>query len=295
MNLNHILFLAALLNLLGDLYNIVKFRQHLPRWLLPANVFALAACIITRLAAPPYAGVISLCILIGYVLAVKLIAKPAGQRPLPTAISSRYTKLLIALNVVSFGHQLSSQAVTSAAALVEIGALYSPLFEAGQWWRLFTAQFLHWGLMHLLFNMLGLWLLGPAVETRLGGARFIATYLLCGAGGMYVACALASLAVEPEPIILLGASASVLSFVGIQAAISLREYRATGSIAAKAQLASMTQIVILQALFDSLVPEVSSTAHLGGAACGFVFGMALRDKPSFIRPERASLTVTSAL
>jgi membrane associated rhomboid family serine protease len=288
MNLNHILFLAALLNLLGDLYNIVKFRQHLPSWILPANVLALAACIIMRLAVAPYAGVLSLGILLIYVVAVKTIAKPAHQSPRAATLTSRYTKLLIALNAISFGHQIASNAVTSAAELVEIGAMYSPLLEAGEWWRLFTAQFLHWGVMHLLFNMLGLWLLGPPVETRLGGPRFIATYLLCGAGGMHIAWLLSSFSVDAEPMVMLGASASVLSLVGIQAALSLKEYRITGSVAAKAQLSSMTQIVVLQALFDSLVPEVSSTAHLGGAACGFIFGMTLQSAPPYFDPRNRS-------
>jgi membrane associated rhomboid family serine protease len=286
MDLNHILFLAAVLNLLGDLYNIVKFRRHLPSWILTANILALAACIVARLIFVPYAGLLSLGILLVYVLAVKTIAKPATNRPLP-ALASRYTKLLIALNGISFGHQITSNAVTSVQGLVEIGAMFGPLLEAGQWWRLFTAQFLHWGAVHLLFNMLGLWLLGPPVETKLGGFRFVVTYLFCGAGGMFIAWFVSTMSAEPEPIVMLGASASVLSLVGIQAALSLREYRSTGSIAAKAQLSAMAQIVLLQALFDSFVPEVSSTAHLGGAACGFIIGMALKTQRPTLTARRA--------
>jgi len=65
----------------------------------------------------------------------------------------------------------------------------------------------------------------------------------------------------------------VLGLVGIQAALSLSILRSTGSLVAKAQLASMTQIIILQMVFDFMVPEVSSTAHTGGAAIGFLMGM----------------------
>jgi membrane associated rhomboid family serine protease len=74
-------------------------------------------------------------------------------------------------------------------------------------------------------------------------------------------------------MILLGASGAVLGLVGIQGAIALRALRQHENIAAKAQLSAMIQIVVLQALFDSMVPQVSSTAHLGGAAIGFVLGM----------------------
>jgi membrane associated rhomboid family serine protease len=140
----------------------------------------------------------------------------------------------------------------------------------GQWWRIFTAQFLHWGLLHLLFNMIGLWILGPFVETMVGSWRYICLYLLCGAGGMVIAWAAAVLGPNPYPVVMVGASASVLGLVGAQAAIALLAYQRSGNLAAKAQLTSMAQIVILQAFFDMMVPQVSSTAHIGGAATGFL-------------------------
>ena len=103
----------------------------------------------------------------------------------------------------------------------------------------------------------------------IGFWRYISLYLLCGAGGMLIAWGASLLSPDPHPIILLGASASVMGLVGTQAAIALLAYRHTGSLVAKAQLNSMTQIVFLQAVFDMMVPEVSSTAHIGGAAVGF--------------------------
>jgi glycerate kinase len=107
------------------------------------------------------------------------------------------------------------------------------------------------------------------VEAMIGFWRYILLYLLCGAGGMLIAWTASQLSTDPHPIILLGASASVLGLVGTQAAISLLAYRYTGSMVAKAQLNTMIQIVVLQAVFDMMVPQVSSTAHTGGAAVGF--------------------------
>ncbi len=52
-----------------------------------------------------------------------------------------------------------------------------------QIWRLFTYQFLHAGLFHLIFNMLGIFFLGPLIEDRLGSRRFLAFYLIAGCGG----------------------------------------------------------------------------------------------------------------
>lgn len=288
MNLNHILFLVALLNLLGDLYNIMSFRRHLPRWIAVANVACIIGCLTARVVIPDDSGMFSIGIFIIYVVVIKTCFRPQTKRP---SLASRYTKLLIGLNVASYLYQ-SSQPPLSPRGLVELGAFFGPFFEAGEWWRIFTAQFLHWGVAHLAFNMLGLWVLGPRVESRLGGFRFITTYLLCGAGGMAIAWGAGKLSDPTSAPVMLGASASVLALVGISAALALKDYRTTKSISAKAQLSSMIQVVVLQAVFDTMVPEVSSTAHLGGAVCGFLVGLVVGGKatshPENARPAPAS-------
>jgi rhomboid protease GluP len=165
------------------------------------------------------------------------------------------TKLLISANVCFFLYQALQGAAENPTQFVEVGALSSQLLQEGEWWRLFTAQFLHWGVLHLFCNMLGLWFLGPPTESLLGSFRFLGAYLACGTLGMLIAYGFSLLSPDPHPIVLLGASASVLGLVG------------------KAQLSSMLQIVVLQAIFDTMVPEVSSTAHTGGAAVGFLIGL----------------------
>lgn len=271
MNINHILFLVALLNLVGDLYNIVSFRRQLPRWIAPANLLCVIGCVVAKVFFPDESGMIAIGLFAIYVVTVKTCFRPQSKRP---SLTSRYTKLLIALNVASYLYQ-SAQNSATLRDLVDLGAFFGPLFEIGEYWRVLTAQFLHWGAAHLAFNMLGLWVLGPRVESRFGGLRFTTTYLLCGAGGMLIAWGADKLTDPTYAPVMLGASASVLALVGISAALALREYRATKSLAAKAQFSSMLQVVVLQAIFDAMVPEVSSTAHLGGAVCGFVVGLTL--------------------
>lgn len=266
MDINHVLLLIAVLNLLGDLYNILRFRQYLPGWLLPANISALSLCAASWLLFPEQSGVLALTVLICYVVAVKAFTRrraPAQRLPAPA------TKFLISVNLCFFGYQFVNHATDDPSRFVELGALFTPLLAQGEWWRLITAQYMHWGAMHLFCNMLGLWFLGPVTEALLGPVRFILSYLACGTLGMLIAYWL-----SPHPLVLLGASASVLGLVGIQGALALKAYRRTGSPVAKAQLSSMGQIVILQAIFDTMVPEVSSTAHIGGAAVGFLIGLA---------------------
>jgi rhomboid protease GluP len=272
MDIDQILFLIAILNLIGDLYNILKFKRLLPGWILRANVASLALCVAARLFIPWHPGAISLGILLAYVVAIRRFAR--RRAPLPK-LPSPATKLLIAANIAAFLYQVHKNALDDPYELVMVGALYGPLLEDGEWWRLISAQFIHWGVAHISFNMLGLWFLGPQTENQLASLRFLVSYLTCGAGGMLVAWVCAAVFQQDSSVILLGASASVLGLVGLQAAFALKTYRHTGSLGAKAQLTAMTQIIILQAVFDFMVPEVSSTAHVGGAAVGFLMGMTM--------------------
>jgi rhomboid protease GluP len=266
MDINFILLLVSVLNLSADLYNILRFREHLPLWMIWSNLAALAGCAASWLFLGENGGYGAITILAVYILSIKNFSRKRAPSP---NLPSLATKLLIAINVAVFIYQVSRGATNDGVEFVQMGAAYSPFLAEGQWWRIFTAQFLHWGAAHLAFNMLGLWILGRTVEAMVGFWRYIGLYLISGAGGMLIAWGVAELTPDSHPIILLGASASVLGLVGTQAAVSLLAYRYTGSVVAKAQLNAMTQIVILQAVFDMMVPEVSSTAHIGGAAVGF--------------------------
>jgi membrane associated rhomboid family serine protease len=266
MDINFVLLLVAVLNLSADLFNVIKFRDRLPRWITWANLCGLIGCASAWLFMTDICGYIAVAILAVYVTSIKIYGRKRAPAP---HLPSLATKLLIGINVAVFLLQVSQGATNDAAEFVEMGAVYTPLLAEGEWWRIFTAQFLHWGALHLSFNMMGLWILGRTVEAMIGFWRYIILYLLCGAGGMLIAWAAYRLAPDSHPVILLGASASVMGLVGTQAAISLLAYRYTGSMVAKAQLNTMIQIVLLQAVFDMMVPEVSSTAHIGGAAVGF--------------------------
>ena len=83
---------------------------------------------------------------------------------------------------------------------------------------------------------------------------------------------------DEQPTILLGASAGVLGLVGVTAAILTKLYWTDRNKAILSQLWSVVQILILQFLFDTMVPEVSSAAHIGGAITGYFLGLAIPNK-----------------
>src|SRR5246127_2342544 len=78
------------------------------------------------------------------------------------------------------------------------------------WATIFTSMFLHGGWLHLIGNMLYLWIFGKGVESGLGGARFLIFYLLCGP-----AAALAQALMDPSSDVpMVGASGAIAGVLG---------------------------------------------------------------------------------
>lgn len=126
----------------------------------------------------------------------------------------------------------------------------------GEWWRLFTSTFLHNGPLHLAFNMLALYWLGPPMERSLGHARFAALYVLAGLGG-----SLASYWFSELRSVSVGASGALFGLIA--AAIVLgREMRA--------DVSQLVALLGLNVVLGFLLPGIDWRAHLGGAATGAV-------------------------
>lgn len=90
---------------------------------------------------------------------------------------------MLAANVIVFIWAELTGGTTDTAHMVAMGAEYPPLILQGQYYRLFTSMFLHFGLAHLLSNMLALFFLGDFMERYLGRAGFLLVYLgggICG-------------------------------------------------------------------------------------------------------------------
>jgi membrane associated rhomboid family serine protease len=132
--------------------------------------------------------------------------------------------------------------------------------QYGEWWRLITAAFLHYGPIHLGMNMLALWWLGQPVEAALGRARFTLIYFVAGLAG-----SAGALLLSPNEVTV-GASGAIFGILG---ALFILEYHATGRLMGQA----MTLIVINIA-FSFAVPNISIGGHLGGLAAGVLSTLA---------------------
>jgi rhomboid protease GluP len=184
------------------------------------------------------------------------------------------TYTLIALNLAMFGFEMSLGDTTNVATLYRAGAVYPEAVVAGQRWRVFTACFLHFGLTHLLINMLALYVLGRFVEYSLGIIRYVLTYLAAGVGSALFLVYLVQ-AGRLTAGIEAGASGCIMGLVGATGAILARGWRAERARIAFKRLMTIGLIVVLQAVFDLLTPQVSFTVHTSGLAIGFFVALLL--------------------
>ncbi len=173
---------------------------------------------------------------------------------------------------------LNSSSARLTIGIVRIydwGALVPEQFFDGAWWQPLTAMFLHdpSSIIHLLFNMLGLAVVGAFVESKLGTLKFAIAYFASGIGSMGL-LALLAMWVGSGTMSAIGASGAIMGMVGVMGAIYWKGWR-NGDRVAKQWLRSIALIVGLQTAFDALNPNVSMTGHLAGLVVGALAGLLL--------------------
>ncbi len=179
---------------------------------------------------------------------------------------------LIALNVAMFLLEVLAGGSTNPFVLHRLGQLEtSDFFAVGQYWRLLTSLFLHYGPVHLLFNIYALYILGPALERSIGELRFIACYLLSGIGSGLGVVLLHTIGLTP-PQDVVGASGCIMGVVGAWAGFLLRYRHAP---LARRRLQNIVFIVVIQTVFDLTTPQISMAAHMCGLITGLVLGLIL--------------------
>ncbi|HET6534113.1 MAG TPA: rhomboid family intramembrane serine protease, partial [Actinoplanes sp.] len=136
---------------------------------------------------------------------------------------------------------------------------------AGEWYRLVTAMFLHFGVLHLLLNMYALWILGRELEAVLGRLRFAALYLLAGLGGNVAAYLLSA----PNRSTA-GASTAVF---GLMAATFVILRRLNLSVA------PILPVIVINVIFTFTVANISWQGHVGGLVVGGLVAVILAYAP----------------
>ncbi|MGN1023161.1 MAG: rhomboid family intramembrane serine protease [Lachnospiraceae bacterium] len=174
------------------------------------------------------------------------------------------TYILIGINAVVFFLETLMGGSENLQVALSFGALYTPLVtEYGQWWRLFTAMFLHFGIQHLGSNMISLWAIGPYAETFFGKARYLLLYLVSGICGN-----LLTVAVELHTgsyALSAGASGAICGLLSVFLIFALMPQ--TRRAFPLPRVLAAIALVLLPGLTDQ---SISMTAHLGGLIGGFL-------------------------
>jgi membrane associated rhomboid family serine protease len=175
------------------------------------------------------------------------------------------TKVLLGINVVIFLAEMVLGAVGvmgggSTRTLVDMGALV-PTYVAvkHEYWRLFTAMFLHGGLLHIAFNMYALYLGGSFLEALAGRGKYIAIYLVAGVAGNVAVYLLAA----PFSVTI-GASTAIF---GIFGALFMYSFHFRDSAAGRA-LSSMGTVILINLVITFVMPGISWQGHIGGLIGG---------------------------
>ncbi len=198
------------------------------------------------------------------------------------------TVVLIAVNVAVFAFQLTlpRHGLTVEGFFLRAGLVpyevvnrvdVPPDGLVPVWATVFTSMFIHGGWLHIIFNMLYLWIFGNNVEDRMGRARFVAFYLLCG-----VAAAAAQVVVRPDSLVpMIGASGAVSGVLGAYILLFPRAQVLTViTLVIFFPLIMVPAWVLLLAWFALNLLQAASTigaetgvayfAHVGGFAAGLV-------------------------
>ena len=160
--------------------------------------------------------------------------------------------------------------------LLDFGAMFGPLIANGEYWRLFTAMFLHFGLPHLALNGFGLYIFGPLVEKTFGHVRFLTIYILAGLSGSVASFLFNSISVG------VGASGAIFGVLGALAAFFVVQRRVLGRLGQR-NLTGLLVLAGINLVFGWVTPGIDNAAHIGGLAAGFALGLALAPQYRMLR------------
>ncbi len=189
--------------------------------------------------------------------------------PLPTASRPYVTYVLLAAIVIVFFGQLFTEQVYGTDPLLEFGAIdFRSILLRGEYWRLFTAMFLHGSPAHIFFNGLALWSFGQTVERFFGHVRFALIYFLGGLCGS-IASFIFTRGVS------VGASGAIFAIIGAEM-IFLYHNRQLLGRGAQRELQSLVILALINfgigfsTQFVRGAVIIDNWAHIGGLVAGIV-------------------------
>jgi rhomboid protease GluP len=203
------------------------------------------------------------------------------------------TKLLIVINALVFIAMLMDGAGfwhSPNSVQLSWGANFGPATQDGEWWRLGSAMFLHFGVLHLVLNLWSLWDAGQLVERMYGHLRFAIIYFLSGLSGN-----LLSLVIQGNIAVSGGASGAIFGIYGALITFLWRERSAIAPHEFRWLFWGAMVFAAISLAFGFMVPGIDNSAHIGGFVTGIllsiVFASSINAKALPIKASIASASI----
>ncbi|MEO7559946.1 MAG: rhomboid family intramembrane serine protease [Nitrosospira sp.] len=181
------------------------------------------------------------------------------------------TKVLVGINLLVFVAMLASGAGlwhSSNSVQLAWGANFGPATQDGEWWRLGSAMFLHFGAIHLTLNLWALWDGGQLVERMYGHARFTGIYFISGlAGNLLSLVAHRGLAVSG------GASGAIFGLYGALLIFLWRERHNLHPQEFRWFFWGAAGFAAATLILGFLITGIDNAAHIGGFLAGILSGI----------------------
>ena len=182
------------------------------------------------------------------------------------------TKILITINIVIFILQL----VLGWDIVANFGANYAPFVKSGKFYVLFTSMFIHGNLIHLLFNMYALYIIGPQVESFYGKIKYLAIYFGSGILGALLSD------IFLQNSISVGASGAIFGLLSSIVYFGYH-YRAYLDTVIRSQI---MPLIIFNIFLGIVIPNIDTFCHIGGLIGGVLVSMACGIKYKSSKSER---------
>lgn len=180
------------------------------------------------------------------------------------------TRVLVAVNIVVFIAAAASgvniiSGEPGKSTVYDHFSLIPAAVAHGQWYRLFTAMFLHFGFLHIAFNMWALLVIGTPLEQMLGRLRYVALYFLAGLGGSLFSFVNGSVGENAA-----GASGAIFGLFGAFYVITRRRGLETGPIVG---------LIAINLVFSFTFSGIDWRGHVGGLVVGAAVAFAFASAP----------------
>jgi len=200
-----------------------------------------------------------------------IVQEPRAQNSFWSLIQTvpLVTRTIITVNVmvyVAMGLSGVSWTDPSVVQAIRWGADFGPLTLCGQWWRLFTSMFVHFGFFHIALNMWCLRNLAIALEPMMGRLAFSVTYLFSG-----LAASVVSTAWNPWRASA-GASGAIFGIAGAFVSYLVLKKAAVPASLVRQNLRSLAVFILLNLSIGAASGHIDNSAHVGGLVAGLIIG-----------------------